>query len=74
VTELGEKIRALREQKALTRSQLASELGVTTPAIHHLENGTRKPSFEMLVKLCNTFGVSSDELVHLSTEPQREIA
>lgn len=74
MTELGDKIRTLREQKSLTRSELARALDVTPPAIYHLENGTRLPSFEMLVKLCDVLGIESSELTRLSTEPVKEPA
>lgn len=74
MTELGNKIRSLREQKSLTQSQLARALGVTPPAINHLENGTRKPSYSMLIKLCDVLEVSSNELTRMSTESEREVA
>lgn len=74
MTQLGNKLRELREQHGMNKRQLADHLGVTPPAISHMEKGIRKPSFEMLVKLSETFGVSSDELTRMSTVTEKELA
>lgn len=73
MTELGNKLRSLREDRGLTRRELAKMLSVTTPAVNHLESGIRLPSFEMLVKLSNVFGISSDELTRMSTVEETEV-
>lgn len=73
MTQLGNKLRELREQNGMNKRQLADHLGVTPAAISHMEKGIRKPSFEMLVKLSETFGVSSDELTRMSTVTEKEL-
>lgn len=72
MTELGNKIKTLRERRGLSRAELAHQLGVTTPAVHHLENGSRKPSLAMTVKLAAIFGASIEELALLTVE-SREV-
>lgn len=72
MTELGNKLRTLREQRGLNMRQLADELGVTPPAVSHMESGIRLPSFMMLVKLANFFDVSTDELTRLDTKETAE--
>ncbi len=47
MTQIGNKVRALRERREMSKSQLAAVLGVTVPAIHHIERGIRKPSLAM---------------------------
>lgn len=60
----GEKLRFLREQRQLTQRQLAAELGFTTHAfIGFLEVGKKKPSAELVLKVSNYFGVSTDALL-----------
>lgn len=73
MTELGNKLRSLREQSGMSRSELANAVQVTTPAIYHLERGIRKPSFEMLVKLSKLFSISADELTSMSTDELAEV-
>jgi transcriptional regulator with XRE-family HTH domain len=60
--QLGEKLRSLREGRGLLQRELAEAVGVTQVAIAHLEIGNRKPSFPMLIRLADFFGVSVDEL------------
>lgn len=66
MNELGNKLKMLRERRGLSKSQLAHELGVTTPAVYHMESGIRKPSITMLVKLAIFFDVTIDELAILA--------
>lgn len=68
MTLLGNKLRILREERDLTKPELAQRLGVTTPAIYHLERGIRKPSIAMMVRLADFFSVSIDELARLADE------
>ena len=57
------RLKTIREERNLSRSQLASILGVTKAAITRWELGMREPKFEMLVKLCDVLDVSSDHLL-----------
>lgn len=68
MTQIGNKIRVLREQREMSKSQLAGVLGVTVPAIHHIERGIRKPSLTMLIKVADFFGESVEELARISAD------
>lgn len=59
---LGSKIKALRNKQKMTQSELASCVGVTKSTIAAYENNSRLPSYEILLKLADTFGVSLDYL------------
>lgn len=48
---IGDEIKLLREQAKMTQTDLAIELGVTKSTISAYENGTRFPSYKMLIKL-----------------------
>ena len=63
MTKIGNKVRVLRERRNLSKAQLAEALGVTAPAIHHIERGIRKPSATTMVKLADFFDVSVEVLV-----------
>lgn len=70
MTELGDKLKTLREQSGMNKRQLADMLDVTPASVSHMEKGIRKPSFEILVKLCGIFNVPADELTRMATEPR----
>lgn len=46
--KFGEILRALREEKRLSQSELAKVLNVSNVAISHYERGAREPNNEML--------------------------
>jgi len=62
----GDKVRALRQEKGLTQTQLASKLEITKSTISGYEQSIKSPSVEMLIKLCSLFNVSADYLLGLS--------
>ena len=47
----------------LTQEEVSEQIGITSFYISHLENGASKPSLEVLVKICNALGVTSDYLL-----------
>jgi len=60
---LGKKIKELRKKHKLTQEQFGEMLGVTKSTIATYENDTRLPSYNVLVKMANTFGISIDSLL-----------
>lgn len=49
-------IRQERERHKLTLENVAKMVELSKPAIHDIETGRRKPSFDVLVKLLDLFG------------------
>ena len=64
---LGEQIKKLRIAKHLNQVQLAEYLGVTKQSISNWENNNILPSVEMLKKIAQFFGCSTDYLLELDT-------
>lgn len=60
---IGERIRQLRSGRNMTQAVLAQRLGVTKSVISAYENGMRYPSYDVLLKLADIFGVSTDYLL-----------
>ena len=58
-----DRLRELRIEKNLSRKQLALDLFVSERLISYWENGERECNFDMLVKIANYFGVSTDYLL-----------
>ena len=64
--ELGNRLKNLRVQKGLTQEQLALRLGVTKSIISAYEAGSRFPSLDMLVKLAQSYNVSTDFILGIN--------
>ena len=60
---IGERIKAYRNSLKMTPADFAYRLGVTGASVSAYENGTRLPSYEVLAKLSNILGVSTDTLL-----------
>ena len=60
---IGDKIKTLRAGINITQAVLAQRLGVTKSMVSAYENGIRFPSYEILLKLADIFGVSTDFLL-----------
>jgi tetratricopeptide (TPR) repeat protein len=60
--EFGKRLRELRERAGLTQADLAEGIAASS-YISLLEAGKRKPKLDLIVKLSNRLGVSSEELL-----------
>lgn len=60
---IGDRIRALREEKGINQRDLARYLGISNTTLSQYENGQRTPSDEIKIKIANYFDVSVDYLL-----------
>ena len=67
--DVGERIRARREELGLTQAQLADELGVTHQHVSGVESGVSAPSLDLLVRIARRLGVSTDFLLTGESQP-----
>jgi len=58
-----ERLRAARELREWSQSDLATRAGMPPSSIAHFETGTRKPSFDTLKRLANALEVTTDYLL-----------
>ena len=63
MVDIGGQIKALRNERHLTQAQLAQRLGVTKSSVSAYENGSRLPSYDVLLQLSRVFQVSADVLL-----------
>ena len=56
------RLKDIRKAKKLTVNEVAKAIGITQPALTHIENGHRNPSIQVAFKLANFFGVSIEDL------------
>jgi transcriptional regulator with XRE-family HTH domain len=73
ISRLGRKVRHLREQAGLSQSELAYALGLSESSkgfISEIESGKKLPKAELVLRLADHFGVSTDYLLRddLGTE------
>ena len=58
ITDIGFKIKQLREKSKLNQTQLAVFLDVDQSYVSQCEKGERQLSLDSLEKLCNLFGIA----------------
>jgi transcriptional regulator with XRE-family HTH domain len=59
----GEKIYQLRIQRGLTLTDLGNLLGIHNTFVSQLEKGRKFPNAEMILKMADTFNVTTDILM-----------
>ncbi len=60
---LGEKIRALRLARGIRQEELGRRIGASKQSVSNWENGNILPSIDVLIRLADFFGVSTDYLL-----------
>ena len=63
-----DRLRAARERRELSQSELAERARLQASAVSHFETAGRKPSFENLKKLADALNVSTDYLLGRTAE------
>ena len=63
MTDLGEKLRKAREEAGLSREALAQKLGIASAQLLDWEEDREVPDLEHLAKLCDSLGITIDDLL-----------
>ena len=71
---LSNKLKTLRIQRQMTLKDVACRVGVSKSIISAYENGSRRPSYEMLIKLARLFDVTTDYLLGLEQKKQLDLS
>ncbi len=74
MVNMGAKLRLLRIEKKLTQKQLADQIGLAISAVSSYENGSRYPSYEVLIKFAHIFHVSTDYLLGISNNRNIDVS
>jgi transcriptional regulator with XRE-family HTH domain len=64
-----ERLRAARDIREWSQSDLAGRAGLPPSSIAHFEGGSRKPSFDTLRRLANALDVTTDYLLGRVDDP-----
>lgn len=66
--ELAKKIEQITKEHRLTGQELGYILNLKKSPLTDWKNGKSKPTLEQIVKICDIFGISADELLGLKCE------
>ena len=69
----GDNLRRIREEKGVSMKKAASDMGIPYTTYLSYEYGRREPSIEMLLKLSEYYGVSTDELLGINKETPEDV-
>ena len=72
--QIGEQIKAAREQSKLTQEQFAERIDVSPQYVSDLERGVVGASIATLKSICTVLGVSSDQILFGSETENRAVA
>ena len=65
---LGNQIKTLRNAKQISQVELAKQIGVTKQSVSNWENDNIMPSVDIIKKLSDYFGCTSDYLLELDNQ------
>jgi len=69
MSKLNERLIELRNKNNLLQKDVAAATDLSVVGYQRYEYGTRKPTSDVIVKLCNLFNISADYLLGLSDDP-----
>lgn len=71
---LNEKLKAIRLSGNYSQVDIAEKLSVTKQTISNWENNNIQPSVEMLVKIADLFGITTDYLLDRDDCPRLDVS
>lgn len=63
MVDFSHRLKQLRKDKHLTQVQVAERIGVTASMVSSYETDIRLPSYEVMLRIADIFGVSVDYLL-----------
>lgn len=74
VETIGQRLARLRRERGMTQVEMAERLGVAQPVVSDYERGELRLHGQLIVKLTQILGVSSEELLGLEAPKARSTA
>ena len=62
IIKIGKNIQTIRKSNGYTQEKLAEEIEGSVRYISDIEQDKSKPSYEVLIKICNVFKISLDQI------------
>ena len=60
--KIGKNLQQIRKSNGYTQERLAENIEVSTRYISDIEQDRAKPSYEVLIRICNLFEISLDQI------------
>ena len=70
---VGERIKELRKARRMTQNEFAERINVTKSTVSAYENGSRLPSYDVLIRIARLFKVSTDHLLGYSEKTEIDV-
>ncbi len=67
--KVAARLRVLRAEAGVTQAETAKNLGISQQKYSNLEKGLSKPDMEMISKICDYYGITSDYLLGRESPP-----
>ena len=67
-TDFGENLKRLRKSRDLTQNEFGAKVGLSKAVVSKYENSMGYPSFDILVRIAQHFGVTTDYLLGVTKE------
>lgn len=74
MTEIGQALRAARERRELTQTQVMALTGINNKTLSGYENGVAEPDLQTLTVLLRLYQASADHLLQLDHAPPSDEA
>ena len=73
--KIGKNIQKIRKSNGYTQEKLAEEIEVSVRYISDIEQDKSKPSYEILIKICNIFKIGLDQFFcnYINTEENKSM-
>ena len=63
----GENFRNLRKRRSLTQKELGMKIGLSKAVVSKYENGMGYPTYDVLIRIAQYFGVTTDYLLGVAS-------
>ncbi|OUN11494.1 helix-turn-helix domain-containing protein [Flavonifractor sp. An91] len=70
---VSERIKELRKARRMTQNEFAERINVTKSTVSAYENGSRLPSYDVLIRIARLFKVSTDHLLGYSEKTEIDV-
>lgn len=70
----GEQLKLLRKSKNMTQKELGAKIGLSKAVVSKYENGMGYPSFDVLIRIAQHFGVTTDFLLGITGKKYLDVS
>ena len=65
--DFGENFKKLRKTRNLTQKEMGAKIGLSKAVVSKYENGMGYPTYDVLIRIAQSFGVTTDYLLGVAS-------